>query len=159
VEAVTIGAGSYEWTRYSVLAGLAPKRMISGELTYEFGRFYDGSLKTIAGTLALKPWPVLTVELSGERNMGELPSGNFIQYLYSGRVEVKPTPDFQVSSFVQYDNESRSLGTNTRARWTFHPLGDVFVVFNHNLLRSVGDHRFSFDSNQLLVKLQYAFRM
>jgi hypothetical protein len=159
VDAVTIPAGSYEWTRYSVLAGLAPKRMVSGELTYEFGRFYDGSLKTIAGTLAIKPWPILSVELSAERNMGSMPGGDFLQYLYSARVEVKPTPDFQVSSFVQYDNESRSLGTNTRARWTFHPLGDVFLVFNHNLQRDITDHRFSFDSNQLLVKVQYALRM
>jgi hypothetical protein len=160
VQTVTIPAGSYEWTRYSVAAAFAPKRRISGELTYEFGRFYGGALKSIAGTLALKPWPILSVELSGERNRGEMPEQEaFVQYLYSGRVEVRPTPDFQVSSFVQYDNESRSLGTNTRVRWTFHSLGDLFVVFNHNLVRSITDHRFSFESNQLLVKLQYALRL
>jgi hypothetical protein len=78
--------------------------------------------------------------------------------LYGARAEVKPSADLQVSSFLQYDNESRSLGTNTRLRWTFNPLGDLFVVFNHNMLRSVTD-RFTFDSNQLLVKLQYAYRL
>ncbi len=156
---VTIPAGSYEWTRYSVRGGLAEKRKISGELAYEFGRFYDGHLRKIEGTLAVKPWPILTVELNGERNRAELPSGDFTQYLYSGRAEVKPTADFQVSSFLQYDNESRSFGTNTRLRWTFHPLGDLFVVYNHNLLRSLGARqRFGFESNQFLVKVQYAMR-
>ena len=26
-----------------------------------------------------------------------------------------------------------SFGTNTRLRWTFNPLGELFVVYNHNL--------------------------
>lgn len=158
VTTVTIPAGSYEWTRYSVRGGFAEKRTVSGELTYEFGRFYSGHLKKVEGTLALKPWSTFALELSGERNKAELPEGQFTQYLYGARAEVKPSADLQVSSFLQYDNESRSLGTNTRLRWTFNPLGDLFVVFNHNMLRSVTD-RFTFDSNQLLLKLQYAYRL
>lgn len=157
---VGVAAGSYTWTRYSATGALAGKRRISGDLTYEFGRFYDGHLKTFAGTLALKPWPVLALELSGERNHGELLNGTFTQYLYGTRVEVKPSADFQVSSFAQYDNESRSMGTNTRMRWTFHPLGDLFLSYNHNLLRSLGDRQgFSLESNQFIVKLQYATRL
>jgi hypothetical protein len=158
-ESVTIPAGSYEWARYRVEGVAAEKRKISGELAYEFGRFYNGHLKTIEGTVAIKPLPILTVELTGERNRGTLPDGDFTQHLYGGRLEVKPTADFQVSSFVQYDNESRSFGTNTRLRWTFNPLGDLFVVYNHNLLRSLdARQRLGFESNQLLVKVQYAAR-
>ncbi|MGH9196015.1 MAG: DUF5916 domain-containing protein, partial [Acidimicrobiia bacterium] len=89
-ETVIIPAGSYEWTRYSLFGATAEKRQISAEFTYEFGQFYNGHLKTIEGTLAVKPWPVLTVELTGERNRGELPDGDFTQYLYGGRLEVKP---------------------------------------------------------------------
>ena len=58
---------------------------------------------------------------------------------------------------MQYDTDSRSVGTNTRLRWTFTPAADLFVVYNHNI-RSLLD-RWRFDSNQLLVKLQYAWRM
>jgi hypothetical protein len=96
--------------------------------------------------------------LSSERNAVKLPQGNFTTDLFGGRVEYKYSPDFQVSSFLQYDNESRNFGTNTRLRWTFNPLGDLFVVFNHNLLRH-DNNRFAFESNQLLVKLQYALRL
>jgi hypothetical protein len=42
-------------------------------------------------------------------------------------------------------------------RWTFRPVADLFVVYNHNV-RSILD-RWRLDSNQLLIKLQYAFRM
>jgi len=33
--------------------------------------------------------------------------------------------DLELSSFVQYDMASRSVGTNTRLRWTFRPVDDV----------------------------------
>jgi uncharacterized protein DUF5916 len=173
-EKVEIPLGSYEWIRYAATGTLAQKRRISGGVTYEFGRFYNGHLNTVVGTVLLKPVPALAVELSGERNRGALArsigldeegaevryGGNFTQYLYGTRVEVRPSADFQVSSFVQYDNESRSLGTNTRLRWTFHPLGDLFAAYNHNLLRSLGARqRFALESNQLIIKIQYAVQL
>jgi hypothetical protein len=30
-------------------------------------------------------------------------------------------------------HEVGALGTNTRLRWTFHPRGDLFVIYNHNV--------------------------
>ncbi len=67
------------------------------------------------------------------------------------------SPDLQLSSFIQYDNDTNLLGSNTRLRWTFHPLGDLFVVYNHNLLDR--SSRWVLDSNALLLKFQYAVRM
>jgi len=155
---VTIPAGTYRWARYSVQGGLAVKRKVNGEATWSVGSFYGGHLNATALTLRVKPSAYFTAELGVERNSARLPQGDFIQSLYRGRVQVNVSADLQVTSFLQYDNESRSLGTNTRLRWTFDPLGDLFVVFNHNLLRDLHD-RFMFDSNQLLVKLQYAYRL
>ena len=46
--------------------------------------------------------------------------------------------------------------------WTFSPVGDLFVVYNHNVneLRDAFDRRrgWRFASTQILIKLQYAFR-
>jgi hypothetical protein len=44
----------------------------------------------------------------------------------------------QLNSFVQYDTQDRTFGTNTRLRWTFHPRGDLFLIYNHNL-RELGE--------------------
>jgi len=62
---------------------------------------------------------------------------------------------------VQYADEDHSFSANTRLRWSFSPLGDLFLVYNHNwrtqdpvtLRRGLG-----FASNELLAKVQYAFR-
>jgi hypothetical protein len=74
---------------------------------------------------------------------------------------VNISPNLSVASYVQYDTDSASVGTNTRLRWTFRPVADLFVVYNHNL-RTRNPLTFRrelvFTSNQLLVKAQYAFR-
>jgi Domain of unknown function (DUF5916) len=159
-ESVVIPAGSYEWQRYIIEGSLAEKRPVSAEVLWASGTFYDGNLDTIEANLAFKQ-SLFRLEFGVERNTGTLPDGDFTQYLYSGRLELKFTPDLQFSSFAQYDNESESVGTNTRLRWTFTPSGDLFVVYNHNLQRSLNDRLrqvWDFESNALIVKLQYAWR-
>lgn len=97
------------------------------------------------------------MEFSGERNLGQLPSGRFAQTLVGNRLRLNFSSDLSVASYVQYDTDSDSVGVNTRLRWTFTPAADLFVVYNHNV-RSTLD-RWRLESNQLLVKLQYAWRM
>lgn len=155
-EGVVIPAGTYHRTRYRLEGGLAKKRKFSSQLTWWFGGFYTGSLHQIELTGAWNPSPLLTLELTGERNIGDLPEGNFSLDLASTRLRLNLSPDLEVSSFVQYDTESRSVGTNTRLRWTFHPLGDLFVVYNHNARDRLD--RWSFESNALVVKAQYTLR-
>ncbi len=100
--------------------------------------------------------PRITVEFSGERNVGRLATGHFTQTLVGTRLRVNISPDLSIASYVQYDTDTDAIGINTRARWTFNPAADLFVVYNHNV-RSLLD-RWQLDSNQLLVKAQYAFR-
>ena len=106
--------------------------------------------------------PLFIVELNATYNFGRLPEGVFTQEVYGSRYRFNVSPDLQLNSYVQYDNDSKLIGTNTRLRWTFSPVGDLFVVYNHNvreLLTTTGDVRGrAFDSNQLIVKMQYAFR-
>src|SRR5688572_15868947 len=161
-DGVTIPAGSYHWYRYRLEGGFAPKRRLSGQVTWWFGRFYTGKLNELILTGAWKPTPLFIVELNGTRNVGRLPQGSFTQEVVGSRFRFNVSPDLQVNSYVQYDNDSRLVGTNTRLRWTFSPAGDLFIVYNHNvreLLDSFLVRRgYGFDSNQLLVKVQYAFR-
>ena len=46
---------------------------------------------------------------------------------------------------------------NSRLRWTFNPVGDLFVVYSHNV-RQLLLERWQLESNQRLVKFQYAVR-
>ena len=155
-DGVVIPAGDYHWTRYRVELALASKRTVGGQLSWWFGDFYDGTLDQYQARVQLKPSATFTVDVSGTRNVAELPQGSFVQELIGTRFNVNVSPDLQVSAFVQYDNESDEVGSNMRLRWTFDPLGELFLVYNHNL-RDLGD-RWQKESNEFLVKVQYAIR-
>jgi Domain of unknown function (DUF5916) len=151
-----IPPGSYHWRRYRIEGGTAEKRRLYGQVTWWFGGFYDGKLDQIEWTGAWNPMPLITVEFTGERNVGVVSAGRFVQTLVGNRLRINVSPDLSIASYVQYDNDSDSVGVNTRLRWTFTPVGDLFVVYNHNV-RELLD-RWQLDSNQLLVKLQYTLR-
>jgi hypothetical protein len=160
-DGVMLPSGSYHFNRFRLEGGLAAKRRLSAQATWWFGQFYDGHLDQYELTAAWKPSAFLIAELTAEHDVGKMPEGDFTQDLVGTRIRLNFSPDLELTSFQQYDTESRSFGTNTRLRWTFDPLGDLFVVYNHNLrtrdpvtLR----REFAFASNQLLVKMQYAFR-
>jgi hypothetical protein len=153
---VVIPPGSYHWTRYRLEAGTAEKRRFSGQLTYWFGGFYEGTLHQIVWEAAWNPAPLVTVELTGEYDAGRLDAGDFDNTVAGARIRLNLSPDLTLSSYLQYDTLSRSVGTNTRLRWTIRSAGDLFIIYNHNV-RDYTD-RWQLDSNQLLVKFQYAFR-
>ncbi|MBA3919862.1 MAG: hypothetical protein C0516_14925 [Gemmatimonas sp.] len=167
---VTGGSGHADHFRRE--NGLAPKRRFSGQLTWWFGPFYTDYLDEVILTSGWKPWPLINFEFNMTRNIGRLPQGNFTPDLYGRRRRVNVSPNLQFNSYAQYDNQSDTFGANTRLRWTFSPLGDLFVVHNLNLRHDIDpetgrpyatsalsdptrclDPRCSFASNQLLVKV------
>jgi hypothetical protein len=155
-DSVIIAPGEYHWLRYRLEAQLASKRKFSGQFTWWFGGFYQGTLHELDFTATWRPLPLLTADFSLERNTGNLPEGDFTQEVLGTRLRLNFSPDLNFSTFIQYDRESRMVGSNTRLRWTFHPLGDLFLVYNHNL-RELTD-RWSLDSNQFIAKVQYTLR-
>jgi hypothetical protein len=126
-------------------------------VTWWFGGFYGGTLDQMNWTGAWNPTPLVTVEFSGERNAGRVPGGWIDQTLVGNRLRLNLSPTFSVSTYVQFDTVSDAVGINTRLRWTFTPASDLFVVYNHNV-RSLLD-RWQLDSNQLLIKVQHAWRL
>jgi uncharacterized protein DUF5916 len=153
---VVIQPGAYEFVRYRLEAELAARRRVSGQADWWFGRFYGGRLHQFQLVGAWKQSATLVIQLTGEHDIGRLPEGDFDATLVGVRGLVNISPDLNLSSFVQYDTDSRTVGSNTRLRWTFDPAGDFFLVYNHNL-QDLGS-RWRLESNQLLAKIQYALR-
>lgn len=161
--------GQYEWTRYTVGLHTAPKRPLNASVLFNWGPYYNGDLRTIEATVRVRPASFLTLEGSLERNTGEIDGVQEVgeldvpvhsrikEELYGVRVALNLSSDLQVTSFTQYDTASRELGSNNRLRWTFTPQGDLFVVYNHAMERTLND-KWQFLSNQIPVKLQYTWR-
>lgn len=155
-DGIILKSGSYDWWRYRVEFETATKRIINGQATWWFGSFYNGNLDQVELELNLRPSSSVNFTFSYKKNIVRLPAGNFTQDLWGGKLQFSLTPNFELSSFVQYDNESKSLGTNTRIRWTFDLLGDLFIVYNHNINKIESDV-WQYQSNQFTIKLSYGF--
>lgn len=155
-DGIVIAPGAYRSIRYHADATTAEKRRVQARASWSFGGFYDGSLDQIEVSTTWNPAALVTFELSAERNIVQLPAGNFSVSLFASRLRLNVSPDLSLASYVQYDTDSNSFGVNTRLRWTFRPVADLFVVYNHNV-RSILN-RWQNESNQLIVKLQYAWR-
>jgi hypothetical protein len=156
-DGVVIPVGGYDWVRYRAELDLAGKRLVSGRISWWFGPFYDGDVSELSARLSINPSDFITFELDGTRNQGTLPGGEILQQILGSRVRMNFSPDLQLSFLGQYERESGEFGGNTRLRWTFDPLGDLFVVYNYNALDEDGLGWMT-ESSQLLVKLQYALR-
>jgi hypothetical protein len=155
-EGVSVRDGAYHWRRYQVEIETAAKRRLAVDARWEFGGFYTGRLHQLELETSWTPSPLVTLILEAEHNRGRLAEGDFDLTLLGTRIRLNLSPDLQLNSFVQYDTEDSSFGTNTRLRWTFHPRGELFVIYNHNLREL--ERRWRRESNELLVKMQYTFR-
>ena len=155
-EDVYVAEGKYHWTRYRLEFQSSSKRKITGKISWWFGSFYDGQMDQYQAEINWRPSHRLNFGLQGEQNKGHVSSGLTDILLVQSRVNVFISPNFQILSYLQYDNQSRSLGMNMRIRWTYRSLLDVFLVYNHNWLES--DGRFFREYNQFFVKIQYSWR-
>jgi hypothetical protein len=155
-DGVRIDPGTYRFVRYRLEFETSPTRRLNGQATWWFGRFYDGKLDQFELEASWRPSAVLGLEVEVEHNVGRMRAGDFVATVVNGELRYSPSPDLQLTTLIQYDNESRSIGSNSRLRWTITPTTELFVVYNHNV-RDRFD-RWAFDSNQLLTKLRVAFR-
>ncbi len=157
---VVIPPGGYPFHRFRVEAQSSEHRPWRVGTTVWFGTFYDGRLTQLSSFIN---WTDasgrLQLAAEAENDFGYLPEGNFIQRLWQLKGVYAFGPDLVLSSFIQYDSESRDVGMNTRLRWTLTPGSDVFLVWNRGWREpGMGSLSLKPTSEQIVVKLRWTFR-
>jgi hypothetical protein len=154
---VVIPPGGYHFNRFRLEAQSSEARPWSLGATVWFGEFFAGHLTQWESFVNWTSGPGrLRLELSAENDFGYLPQGDFIQRLLQLKTLYAFSPDLLLSAFTQYDSESRSLGVNSRLRWTIRPGRDLFLVWNRNWRRLPRfSRRFESEADQVAVKLRW----
>lgn len=155
-DGVEIPAGTYRWNRYGATLETASKRAVAADLSWWTGEFYTGRLDNYELSLELNPFPLLTIDLDVERNVGSLGGQRFSEDAYGARFTFNLSPDLSFASYVQFDNESDELGSNNRLRWTITPESELFLVVNYNW--TVLGSRWVPESYDTVLKVQYELR-
>ena len=156
---VKLPAGDYRFTRYRAEFETAAKRWWQAEATWWFGSYWSGHADEISADLLFKLAPHFQAGITAEQTFARLPQGNFVARIWALRADYAFSPFFTVANFIQYDNESRNLGWQSRLRWILKPGNDLFLVFNQGWEQNErGGFNFCTAGTRLTGKVQYTFR-
>jgi hypothetical protein len=154
---VTVPAGSYQFTRCGMAIETATKRPWVINFDFDLGNFYNGTRRDIDLELTLKPSHHLLLGLGAQRADVSLIQGDFFTQFFTVQANNNFSPNISWANMVQYDNESRILGFQTRFRWILQPGNDLFLVLNRGWYRTF-EHDYVSNYDRGTVKLQYTFR-
>lgn len=91
-----------------------------------------------------------------KQNDVTLPDGNFTARIYQLNANVLFSPDITLYNYFQYDNNSKTIGGQTRFQWIVHPGNEIFIVYTSNISRPLD--RYVMNESALRFKLKYNIR-
>lgn len=157
-DGVNLPAGDYRFTRYRAEVETAPKRPVQAFATWWFGSYFSGHADETSAQVLFKFAPHFQAGVTVNQTFARLPQGNFVARVWALRADYAFSPFFTVANFIQYDNESRNLGWQSRLRWILKPGNDLFLVFNQGWEQEIGGLTFRRVGTRVTGKVQYTFR-
>ena len=158
---VLIREGRYHTTSWRLSARSAGRRRISANVEVRGGEFWSGTRKGYEFGLTGRPRPGITISSRYERNIVDLPDGDFTTNLVRLEGGWHLSPWASLTGDVQYDDGSELVGLFAKFRWIIRPGNDLFFVYTHNW-DNLGDRLQSFDfatrSRGASTKLNYTHR-
>jgi hypothetical protein len=157
---VVLAPGEYRFTRFRANPfSTATRRRLSGSLNILWGNYWSGEAEQVIANVAFKAPPWFSMTLSTNQTFASLPEGDFTARIMTANVAFAASPRLSFANLIQYDNRSRNLGWQSRARWTLQPGSDLFVSFNQGWIQEEpGSSRFSVQDTKLSAKAQYTWR-
>ena len=157
-DGVIIPAGDYSFDQIRAGISTGSHRPLVTNLSYATGDFYDGELDTINASLEWIPVPRFRASISYDYNDVELPQGDFVVRLVRGGLDVIFSSKLSWVNLVQYDNDTETVGINSRLHWIPEAGRELFVVLNHNLEDLDLDNNFHSDVADFTIQYRHTFR-
>lgn len=156
---IPIPAGTYETNRAVLTLDASPARLLSGGLEISYGGYFNGTLLKLRPAVDWRPTPHWLLGIEYEENFIRTPTADLNARLIGARLGYYFTPDFNISTLLQYDNLSREVGISARVRRTFQPGNEMFFIIN----RSYEQDEHEFDrflplDSEYAAKLGWTFR-
>ena len=155
---ITIPISEYTYADSGVRLQTESSRKLSGALTYRSGDFFSGKRDNVDARITWYPTKNFRGFLSYNYNDVELPQGDFRLKLTRIGFDIIFSNTLSWANLIQYDNDSETIGMNSRLHWIPQAGREAYIVFNHNLQDL--DRNASFNSTlaNLSLKFSYTFR-
>lgn len=157
-EGIVVAVGEYSFDQYCVNVSTGQHRELYSDAYYCGGDFYDGTIESPGIDLTWRPSAHFAMALGYHVSFVELPQGDFTTRLASLRANVAFTNEWSWENFVQYDNESYTMGINSILRWLPLAGREVLLVVNREFADYTRDRTFTSVTGDITFKFSYTFR-
>lgn len=157
IDEVVIPADTYGFKWYELELQTAKRRNFWVNAGLRRGSFYNGKRNDwdIQGG-----WQVaipVFIGVESERAYVYLDQGDFITQIFRVNLNLLFSPNLTWYNFAQYDNQSETIGAQSRFQWIFKSGKELFVVWNSP---GISDplSRFQMDEYEARLKIKYTMR-
>ncbi len=151
-----IPIGTYNFYRHAFSLVSAGSRNIAGDISYIFGNFYNGTRKDINVGINYKVAVPLFIGVRYKQNDVSLPEGEFITRIYQVNANILFSPELTFNNYFQYDNNSKTVGVQSRFQWIVKPGNEIIIAWTSKLSKPL--ERYVMDESALRFKIKYNIR-
>jgi hypothetical protein len=127
---VTVPAGRYVSPYFLTMGNTDRRKWLSASMSANIGGFLSGTQLSLAPQINIREEGRLTSSLRWSRNDINLPEGEFITNLITGRLTYNFSTRINASTLVQYNDQTRRWSTNLRFNWLRTGANGLYVVYN-----------------------------
>ena len=153
---ISIPAADYDFWRHTLMVTSAKRRNLWGLAKAGFGSFYSGRRTDLLVQTGYKICVPVYLGLDAERRKVNLPEGDFVTQIYRINLNFLFSPNISWYNFAQYDNDTETIGWQSRFQWIMKPGKVIFLTFNSPVIDPM--ERFKPEVYEARVKIKYAIR-
>jgi hypothetical protein len=151
-----IPASEYRFWRHSLTLSTARRRTLWAASKIGIGSFYSGKRTDWLLQLGYKVMVPVYIGIESDRKWINLPVGNFIAQIYRFNLNFLFSPNLSWYNFAQYENQTGTIGWQSRFQWIMKPGKEIFLTFNSPVIDPL--ERFNPEIYEARLKLKYTIR-
>jgi len=128
----------YSYTDYEIAFSSPDKNIFKFATGIQYGDFFNGTKLSFKTGFKYRIQPYFNMSLRFDYDSIKLPdpypSRNI--WLISPKFQYTFNKKSSWSTYIQYSNQSKNLGINSRFKWRFAPLSDLYIVYNDNYINT-----------------------
>ena len=160
IDALMVPVDEYRGIDFELEFRSSSDRSLFGEVELAYGDYYGGSSTRGEIELSWRPSRFLQLDCEIDSTLARLPQEDFEVVTGSLGLRVTPTTHLSFNAIAQYDNQTETMGVNSRIRYIIKSGSDLFLVFNKGFERVENGDRRSFRTTKTdaVAKLGWTFQ-
>lgn len=125
----------HQWNTIGFDIISAPQHKLTYLFSTRYGGYYaDGNLLSVSGSIGFRIQPYVNIDLATTYNHIKLPQpwGTNHFFLLGPKVDITMTNKLFLTTFFQFNEQTKNINFNTRLQWRYKPVSDLFIVYTDN---------------------------